>query len=304
MNKRFATFSLLMLVAFSLAGCTSEDLAEINDVITDESKDCYVVMSSTNAMIKYPAEYAHMADDGYNQTMTYDEQCRLSSTFKVTNWFESYQNMTYSDDGHLVKVESYSSSDNWSNSSYNYDVYVYENGLLVQHQEHNPESNITSYENYTYDGEGREISSEHSGIYTNTTYGSDGSVTQTVLTSPYGTTIENMSYDDNGNLVQTEIASKWGDGDWSNYFKNYTYENGLLIQETDGWHTMNYTYDGNGNLIERETSSSSSSDLTVMAYDENGNMLSETSHSGQNEDGGWNYVEETVFTWGDPLAEA
>ena len=52
-------------------------------------------------------------------------------------------------------------------------------------------SNITSYENYTYDGEGREISSEHSGIYTNTTYGSDGSVTQTVLTSPYGTTIEN-----------------------------------------------------------------------------------------------------------------
>ena len=130
MRKTPVLLLCLLMLTVSLAGCTSEDLAEINDAITDESKDCYVVMSSTNAMIKYPAEYAHMADDGYNQTMTYDEQCRLSSTFKVTNWFESYQNMTYSDDGHLVKVESYSSHDNWANSSYNYDVYVYENGLL------------------------------------------------------------------------------------------------------------------------------------------------------------------------------
>lgn len=303
-KSRVLTLILLLLTA-SLAGCTEE----INEQVTvNEDGTCFAILEINGTMVSNGTSEGYDEQHASMETYTYNADCLVTAhLLSEGDYGMVWTNTTYNDAGQPLVIERTSSWSDWEHPD-RYE-HVYEDGLLVQLI--TTENLGSDYEhiftdNFTYDEQGREISQEdHSGRITTTTYGSNGEVIQQVENSQWGTTISNMTYDAEGNQIQIVYASKYGDGDWSYYYDNFTYENGKLVQFVEDYggpdytYYTNYTYSNDGLSMEEWGPYGG---VTITNFDADGNTLSEVLKSSQYEDGSWQYVFSKTYTWGDPLA--
>ena len=310
MAKSPVLLLVLLLLTVSLAGCTEE----INEQVTvNEDGTCFGILEINGSMVSNGTAEGFDEQHSTMDSYTYNAACLVTAHLLTEgDGREVWTNTTYNDDGNPLVMEEISNGweREWGEGSLYRTEYVYDDGLLVTVKTTEyvgEEDEMSYYVNYTYDGQGREITRyvQDWDQYTNTTYGDNGEVIQQVESSRWGTTISNMTYDAEGNQIQIVYASKYGDGDWSYTYDNFTYENGKLTQYVDDnggpdyTYYTNYTY-GNDGLSMEEWGPYGG--VTITNFDADGNTLSEVIKSSQYEDGSWQYVFTKTYTWGDPLA--
>jgi len=319
MRKSPVLLLIFLLLTVSLAGCTEE----INEQVTvNEDGSCFAILQVEGVMVSNEGPYEGFDEDHSTMdTYTYNDACmvvthhsdRGAGEFRVIN-------TTYNDNGQPVVIDESWTYDNWENQTFFRTEHVYDGNLLVSVkfiEDLGSEYEFTGFLNYTYDDQGREITlyNQDWDQYTNTTYGSNGEVTQRKESGLWHTSIENMSYDSDGNLVQVVTAFHRNDNDWSHSYENYTYENGKLVQlhEGDqyGNHSTNYTHITNGFVTEVCTheerqfgAEGIDSECIITTEDADGNVLVEVRQYSRNEDGSWQYVFTQTYTWGDPHSES
>ena len=312
MGKSAVLLLTLLLLTVSLAGCTEE----INEQVTvNEDGSCFAILQVEGIMVSNEGPYEGFDEDHSTMdTYTYNDACLVVTHHSDTGGggFRVI-NTTYNDDGQPVVIDESRTWNNWENQTFFRTEHVYDGDLLMSVkfiEDLGSEYEFTTYMNYTYDDQGREIIryNQDWDEYTNTTYGSNGEVIRQVTSVSVGKTIENRTYDAEGNLIQIAFAFQYYDSDWYYSYENFTYENGKLIQHVDDdtgqssdIYFTNYTYSGDELVTEACTDDN---ECIITTKDADGNILSEVRQNSQNEDGTWRYVFTETYTWGDPLAES
>ena len=196
-----------------------------------------------------------------------------SGNILIKNENDKETNYTYNNFGQLIKEESFNSVIEYSYDTLGNLSKTINNGLITKYEyddlsrvikQINPYNIVTNYEynnnnllvkeftnkqeiTYEYDDNSNLIKKEIKGLNDN--------ITKTYL----------YEYDEVNNLIK--------ETDPLGYYKTYTYEKGLLKEETDNnGNLTKYTYDNDNRLV---TKTSANNGTTIYTYDGVGNLLSE-----------------------------